>query len=206
MRYKKSIKTLATLSFIGSTALVSAAETTGQPHFSQVDLNGDNLISKAELTAHAKTYFDRADTNGDGALSLSEMMTRRPANASVRLQKMIDKADTNSDGIVDFDELEAARTQSGRGNIFDKLDADNDGQLSNEEFARIKKKKHEVKGNILAKLQSIIRGDKFDKLDTDKDGQLSAEEKRDGKSKIRDKIRGKIRDKLQSWNKCDAKN
>ena len=70
MRYKKTIKTLATLALLGSTALLSAAETTDsqtsqRPQFSKVDLNGDNLISKAELTAHAKTQFDRTDTNAD---------------------------------------------------------------------------------------------------------------------------------------------
>ena len=144
MRYKKSTKILATLSLIGSTALVSAAETTDQPHFSQIDLNGDNFISKAELTAQAKTLFDRTDAN-------------------------------------------------------------NDGQLSAEEFAK-SKRKHDVQGNILAKLKSTKRDDIFKKLDTDKDGQLSAEEKRDGKSKLRNKIRGKLLDKLQSLNKDDAKN
>ena len=205
MRYKKSTKILATLSLIGSTALVSAAETTDQPHFSQIDLNGDNFISKAELTTQAKTLFDRTDANNDGALSIIELMVSRSATASVRLQKMIDKADKNSDGLVNFEELEAARSQSLRGNIFDKLDANNDGQLSAEEFAK-SKRKHDVKGNIVAKLKSTKRGDIFKKLDTDKDGQLGAEEKRDGKSKLRNKIRGKLLDKLQSLNKDDAKN
>jgi hypothetical protein len=55
-----------------------------------------------------------------------------------------------------------------------------------------------VKGNILAKLKSTKRGDIFKKLDTDKGGHLSAEEKRDGKSKLLDK--------LQSLNKDDGKN
>ena len=124
--------------------LVSAAET-GMPQsskrlqFSQIDLNGDNLISKLEITVYAKTQFERADSNRDGSLSLSELIARRLANTSVRLQKMIDKADTNSDGLVDFNELEASRNKRRGVNIFDKFDADNDGQLTAEEFSMIKK-------------------------------------------------------------------
>lgn len=174
MQRKKLIKVLTILSVVGSTSLVAAEETVGKSQFPQVDLNGDNQISKAELTAHAKAkakiQFYSADTNGDGALSLDELIAQRAGKGYPRLQKMIDKVDANSDGLVDFSEFQATQERFGdlRGKIFNKLDANNDNQLNAEEFASIKKR--DDKDKIREKVQN----------------------------KIREKVRNKIREKLQS--------
>ena len=130
---------------VGPTALVSAIQTTDrkpfqQQEFSEVDLNGDSLISKTEYNTHAKTHFDTVDTNGYGALSLDEIISQRPLKMAVRVQIMIATSDTNSDVLVDFEELESIR-----GGIFIRFDSDNDSVLSAEEFSRIKKRHGKVK-------------------------------------------------------------
>jgi hypothetical protein len=145
MTYKKSITAIITLSMIGSAALVSADETTGRktyqkPQLSEIDVNGDSLISKLEFLAHTKTRFDKADTDGDGALSSDELLLQISTKASARVQKMINRADTNADGLLGFDELETARSKGRGSNMFNKLDTDNDGQLNQEEFSKVKKR------------------------------------------------------------------
>ena len=168
MQHKKLITILTILSMVGSTSFVAAEETVGKSQFPQVDLNGDNQISKAELTAHTKTQakiqFDSADTNGDGALSLDELIAQRSAKGYPKIQKMIDKVDTNSNGLIEFAEFQAKLERFGdlRGKIFYKLDANNDNQLNVEEFASIKKR--DGKDKIREKVRNKIR-EKFQSSD-----------------------------------------
>ena len=168
MQHKKLITILTILSMVGSTSFVAAEETVGKSQFPQVDLNGDNQISKAELTAHTKTQakiqFDSTDTNGDGALSLNELIAQRAVKGYPRIQKMIDKVDTNSNGLLEFAEFQANLERFGdlRGKIFNKLDANNDNQLNVEEFASIKKR--DGKDKIREKVRNKIR-EKFQSSD-----------------------------------------
>ena len=67
---------------------VSAAETTDQPHFSQIDLNGDNFISKAELTAQAKTVRHQ------------RFWIQRPRNLSAYLAHLVDSIMRRTCGVA----------------------------------------------------------------------------------------------------------
>lgn len=145
MKYKKSIMTTFTiLTLVGSNSLVSADQLKGlKPYkgtqFSKIDLNNNNLISKTELMNHRKREFSFADTNHDGALSSEELIAARTTKISFRAKRMIQILDENSNGVVEFDELNSVA--SGRfGNIFEKLDSNNDGHLSKKEFSKFKKR------------------------------------------------------------------
>ena len=56
----KTIKIPASPLFIGSAALALEVDTAELQQFSEDYLNGDTLISKAELTAHTKTYLSQS--------------------------------------------------------------------------------------------------------------------------------------------------
>ena len=93
---------------IGSAALVSATETTGRkasqrPELSEIDLNGDGLISKTELMAHAKA----------------------------RGGNMFDKLDTDNDGQLDAEEFSKGRKRGGKGKKRAKRTGSNNGDSSN---------------------------------------------------------------------------
>ena len=129
MLYKKSTRILATLSLIGSSVLASPADTTVQPRFSQIDLNGDSLISKAELAAQAKTLFDRTDANSDGRLSAKDFAKskrKHPARGNILARLKSTK----------------------RSDIFNKFYTDKDRRLSAEE-------KRDDKSKLRGKLQNL---------------------------------------------------
>ena len=109
--------------------------------------------------------FSKADADGDGSLSesefksVSENMGHGTKSALIDVQEMFSKADANGDGSVSEDEFAAAAPKgpppnggaggpppgpppSGSGDdedalssIFDALDANGDGSLSEDEFA-----------------------------------------------------------------------
>ncbi len=52
----------------------------------KADMNGDGMLSKAEMTAYGDKMFMSADTNTDAMLSMDEMMTAK----SKEHQEMMD--------------------------------------------------------------------------------------------------------------------
>jgi Ca2+-binding EF-hand superfamily protein len=130
--------------------------------FSKIDADGNGELTQAELQAHAGARLAAADTDGDGFLSNAELLNARGGD---RAEKMLKRFDTNSDGVLDAGELEAAannriakRAQrmmarldtnedgkiavaealAGRdqAKLVERLDADGNGTLSQEEFAK----------------------------------------------------------------------
>lgn len=104
------------------------------PNFEELDKNKDGKVSRSEYEGPAQ-LFDRLDANGDGVITKEEFD---------ELQRRFGGGQRQGGG-------------GGVGQIFERLlDADHDGKISRDEFARIV--------------------DFFDKLDADHDGLLSAEE------------------------------
>jgi Ca2+-binding EF-hand superfamily protein len=105
--------------------------------FEEVDANADGKLTPEEIAAHAKARFDAKDTNGDGALSAEEISADMQAKQAERMGKrakhMIVERDANDDGMLSFDEMQPKK----QGRMFDRLDADNDGAISTEEFAKL---------------------------------------------------------------------
>lgn len=111
--------------------------------FEEVDTNTDGKITQEEIAAHFKAKFDAADTDKDGSLSAEEMAAQMKAKQADSMAKraayMVEKRDANSDGKLSFDEMQPQK----QGRMFDRLDGDDDGAISKEEFAKI--------GNRMAK-------------------------------------------------------
>jgi len=115
--------------------------------FSELDADGNGVVTKEEMQARAQTRFDAADTNGDGKLSVDEMVAAAEARAedamkkraeqmsermAKRTERLIENKDTDGDGMLTMAELEDTKSRGDR--FFDRLDADGDGVVSQEEF------------------------------------------------------------------------
>lgn len=145
----KLIAAIAAASVLGSATLVAASgDDHGHrkgPKFSieEMDTNGDQMISKEEIAAHAKARFDQVDTNDDGKLSADEMAAHGEKEMTKRMKKrqakMLKRMDADDDGMLSFDEMQA-KQQKRLDKMFSRLDANEDGMLSAEELEKMKRK------------------------------------------------------------------
>lgn len=103
-------------------------------NFEEMDANADGLLSPEELQAHRAARFAATDTDGSGGLSRDEIEARMIANQEERrvrfLDRMFDRRDANEDGQISLDEMASDRT----GKMFERADADGDGLISKAEF------------------------------------------------------------------------
>jgi Ca2+-binding EF-hand superfamily protein len=96
----------------------------------RLDKDGDGKISRAEWPREAQT-FDRLDANKDEMLSGEEIgkvatarqLRMRQARARV-VRARLRRLDTNKDHVISRDEWR------GKPEVFDRLDANKDGQLT----------------------------------------------------------------------------
>lgn len=95
-----------------------------------LDQDGDNVISRDEFTAARPgqpRMFDRFDGDQDGRITLDEFLEQRRALQERRFNRL----DANGDGAITEEDI-AAR----RGVVFDNLDRNDDGVLSQDELRR----------------------------------------------------------------------
>jgi Ca2+-binding EF-hand superfamily protein len=123
------------------------------PSFEMLDLDGDGIVTQAELAGQATYRFEQADTAGDGFLTADEMTAAREAaraDAAARRQAaMIERLDTDGDGKLSLAEMEAARPQGAdrmAERFFDRFDADEDGSVTAEEFETARADMQERRG------------------------------------------------------------
>lgn len=124
-----------TLTFAGAAVLalgagVAVAQT--EAHMGHrgpmaADTDGDGTITRAEAVASAKEHFVKLDVNGDGQLS--------KADREARMAERFAETDADGNGEISFAEMEAQRAQR-RQQMFEKLDTDQSGGLSEAELAK----------------------------------------------------------------------
>lgn len=143
MQRKTTIILFATVVFAGSSTLLYAAGHGGElldrrPSFDELDKNADKMISKEEISAHARGRFQAGDTNNDGLLSSDELTAMHLAHvvrvAQARQARILAKLDTDKDGSLSFEEIQAGRKGPNPERMFEHLDEDKDGMISEEEF------------------------------------------------------------------------
>jgi Ca2+-binding EF-hand superfamily protein len=144
------------------------------PTFGELDKNKDKKLSRDEFPQQFAQMFDRIDTNHDGFIDEEEWnaMRSRMAGGGMgggpRLGESITKLlDADHDGKVSRDEF--AKILS----LFDILDKDHDGKLSQEElngfFRAFNEAQTQATGGV--ELNNL-----FEKYDKNKDGKITAEE------------------------------
>ncbi len=103
----------------------------------KMDTDGDGNITKAEVDALKAARFGEADANGDGGLSMAELETFREAEKARRMaehkQRMFDRLDKDDNGVISVDEFD-----SRGGSMFDRVDANDDDVISADEIEAMK--------------------------------------------------------------------
>lgn len=116
-------------------------------NFEEVDTNSDGEITKAEMQAHAGKRFASSDTNSDGFIDRTEIIAKASTRAAERAQKradrMLERLDANDDGKLSQEEM--ANTKRGN-KLFERADADDSGSISKAEFEAMKKHRKGRKG------------------------------------------------------------
>lgn len=93
------------------------------------DANNDGNITREEFMTHPTEMFDRLDANHDGVIAASERPQhgeRRHGGPGGRADRP--DPDANNDGLVSTAEFTAMGA-----NLFDRLDANDDGRVTREE-------------------------------------------------------------------------
>lgn len=103
--------------------------------FAAFDTNGDGTLTAEEFTAARAAKAAALDANNDGKISADELvaqdMVQMKARAEMHAKRMIAARDTDGDGMLSASEL-ASRTAPK--DVFDRLDADNDGVVTQAEM------------------------------------------------------------------------
>lgn len=106
----------------------------------RLDIDGSGSIIKGEAKGFIAKYFDRIDANGDGKISEEELLHARENRGQKPKggREDIIAADTDQNGAISIDEATGAGLKKMVEN-FDRIDADGDGQISEEELRLLRK-------------------------------------------------------------------
>jgi len=115
----------------------SKARDASQNALSVIDGNGDGQVQAAEtrqlVQTSVQSLFAAADTNRDGKMSPTEVNAAIAGAAKTVVQAAFQEADTDSNGQLSQAEYDKAIIQPANA-VFHMLDANNDGQVSSQEF------------------------------------------------------------------------
>ena len=127
--------------------------------FSQVDTNGDGLVTQDEIDAMGAARIAEIDADGDGRVTAEDLAAvaaarvenaseQMAARAAERTTRMIERLDTDGDGALTQAELEEGfqRRGSDRGNMIERLDTDGDSAISKAEFEAAKERFAKLRG------------------------------------------------------------
>ena len=126
-------------------------------HYKKADADGNGTLSRAEVEQsmpRLAKQFDQIDTNKDGQLSRDEMKawknTRKlahkkgnKADRQVRAAERFKHADTDGDGKIS--RAEAQKNAPRLAKKFDAIDANKDGQLTQDELRAYREAKRSRK-------------------------------------------------------------
>lgn len=145
------------------------------PAFKDLDKNKDGKLSKDELKDFPPQMVDRLDENKDGFIDETEwnnMMNRRGAGGPGRFGEMFIKAmDGNGDSKLSRDEF--AKIVA----LFDILDKNKDGELSQEELGQFFGAVNQMATEAQNKSTGGVSVEQlFANFDKNKDGKLTPDE------------------------------
>ncbi len=124
---KLTFALVGTMMVLGGAVYASGAHRGGHM-FDRIDANGDDTITRDELSPVAEKRFARFDGDEDGVVTSAEIDAYLMRRVERRRDHILSRFDTDADGNVTLTELDASITD-----MFERADADDDGQLSREE-------------------------------------------------------------------------
>ena len=139
---KVAIFTLTATAILASAPAMARQHGGPRPDFSQLDANGDGQITQAEVKAFGAVEFAKADADGDGSLTLEELTARakvdRAKKMDKRAKRMLKRLDSDGNGTIELAEMQE---KHGGMRMFDRMDENEDGVISQEEFDAMKGKR-----------------------------------------------------------------
>lgn len=115
--------------------------------FATLDADKDGKVTKAEVDAFRAAKVKAMDANADGKISADELAAPRIAASTdrikVRSAEMVKKMDSDGDGMLSAAEMAA---RPGPEMLFDKIDANADGAVTQDEVDAARKAMHEKHG------------------------------------------------------------
>jgi len=137
----------------------AARETRQQQRFARLDANDDGQLNDADREARRKEAFDRVDADHSGGISYDEfaaMREQRAERRGDRPDRDVARFERRRPGGPDGERGPGRR--GGRGGMIRAADTDQDGSVTQAEFADA----------------ALAR---FDRVDVNKDGTISADER-----------------------------
>lgn len=136
---------------MGAAAYAQDATPPKPPHggfdFATLDADKDGKVTKAEVESFRAGKVKAMDANADGKLSAEELAAPRIASATDRINTrsadMVKKMDSDGDGMLSAAEM---ATRPGPEKIFDRIDANADGAVTQDEVDAARKAMQEKRG------------------------------------------------------------
>lgn len=121
---------------LGATAAMAAGPGEGRerPTFETLDADGNGEITTADLDAMRTERFAALDTNGDGSVDEAEFVAKAQADAQERAAAMFERLDADGDGTLSQDVLQSRSRGANPERMISRLDTDDSGGVSAEEF------------------------------------------------------------------------
>ncbi|WP_426034571.1 EF-hand domain-containing protein [Cypionkella sp. TWP1-2-1b2] len=136
---------------MGAAAYAQDATPPKPPHgefdFATLDADKDGKVTKAEVEALRAARVKAMDANADGKISADELAAPRIAAAGDRIKarsaERVKKMDSDGDGLLSAAEMAA---RPGPEMLFDRIDANADGAVTQDEVDAARKAMHEKHG------------------------------------------------------------
>lgn len=114
--------------------------------FEALDADGSGEITLEDLEALKAQRFAEFDTDGDGSVTAEEFTEHAQARAAERAAEMFARLDADGDGVLSRDVLEERMGRGPGERMLSRLDTDNSGGISAEEFDAAKERMAERRG------------------------------------------------------------
>jgi Ca2+-binding EF-hand superfamily protein len=141
------------------------------PNFADLDKNKDKKLSRDEMSNMPPQFFDRLDENRDGFIDEEEFNRIRGGGRMMggpRVgESLVKLLDADKDTRITKDEF------AGIVALFDALDQDRNGDLSQDELNGFFRAVNEAPTKATGGVNTTSA---FDKMDKNKDGKISADE------------------------------
>ncbi len=152
------------------------------------DVDKDGKVSKTEFKRYMEKRFQRMDADKDGIVSMDELQLHHRKQRNVGKKSKLTRLDSNGDGVVSKEEFLAPKIKYVEGKFL-KLDKNNDGHLTEDEFSRKKMTYPQLFNNIDANKDGKISNEEkdaalerlFNRLDQDKDQIVTEKEIKEGR-------------------------
>lgn len=119
---------------LGATTAMAIGQERERPSFEELDADSSGEITAEDLESARTERFATMDTDGDGSISEAEFIAKAQATAEERAAAMFARLDADGDGVLSQDVLQSRSRGRDPERMISRLDTDDSGGVSAEEF------------------------------------------------------------------------